>query len=82
MVKYERVDQLELPTVVFIASDIENNFLKMVHHIKIIGMSRFFEKISAVKHKYKLEFTLIKLSMEMPLTEELSIVVKRGDHKK
>jgi hypothetical protein len=38
----------------------------------------FFKRIGAVKHKYKVEFYIDRVLMELALTEELSIVVKRG----
>ena len=49
----------------------------------------FFKRIGAVKHKFKVQFIIDKLTMKLALTERLSIVVKRGskwvqpgDHKK
>lgn len=43
-------------------------------------MINFFKRIGTVKHKFKVEFIIDKLSMDLTLTEELSIVVKRGTH--
>jgi hypothetical protein len=37
-----------------------------------------FRRIGTIKHKYKVEFTINRLTMDLNINEELSILVKRG----
>lgn len=38
----------------------------------------FFEKMGAVKHKFKLEFAIDTLQMSGTVSEEINVIIKRG----